>query len=121
QPVAAVPASDEAPRRVDGLGDPAVRPFIPSEPAPDVAEQTASASALLTIHELDFNVRRELPKLNMSMLVYAKDPGRRFALVNGKRYVPGGEAIDGKVLVVDVLPDGLVCEINGQRFLLPRQ
>lgn len=115
------PVEGEVPRRVDGLGDPTVRPFSPSEAIADSVQPESVTPSLPTIHELEFNVRRELPKLNMSMLVYAKDPERRFALVNGKRYVPGGEAIDGKVLVVDVLPDGLVCEINGQRFLLPRQ
>lgn len=122
-PVAVAPAvPDAAARQVDGLSDPSVRPFVAAAPV-EAAVVTAEPSepALPSVHDLDFAVRRDLPKLNMSMLVYAKDPQRRFALVNGKRYVPGGEAIDGKVLVIDILPDGLVCEINGHRFLLPRQ
>lgn len=116
--------ADMLPMRAEGLVDPTVRASLPAgavSAGASIPPPEPENPALPTIHELGYGIRRELPKMNMSMLVYAKDPQRRFALVNGKRYVPGGEAIEGKVLVVDVLPEGLVCEINGQRFLLPRQ
>lgn len=88
---------------------------------PPSDEAAPPKPAVPTIYELDYSMRRELPSMQLSMHVYNADPQRAFALVNGKRYQAGGEAIDGKVLLVEVLPDGLLCEFNGQRFLLPRK
>lgn len=88
---------------------------------PPSDEPAAPKPAVPTIYELDYAMRRELPNMQLSMHVYNADPQRAFALVNGKRYQAGGEAIDGKVLLVEVLPDGLLCEFNGQRFLFPRK
>lgn len=112
-----------AAQRVDGLAASAPQSMVGSATpvAPGAELEVPPPPAIPTIHDLDFGVRRDLPKMSLSMLVYAKDPARRFALINGKRYVAGGEAIDGRVIIVDVLPDGLLCEFNGQRFLLPRE
>lgn len=117
EPIAAAPTPPPPPfgQRVSGLESTPSATLLPPS-----GEPPAPLPALPTIHELDYPVRRELPKMLINMHVWHADPERRFVLVNGKRHVVGGEAIDGKVLVLEIRPDGLVCEFNGQRFLLPR-
>jgi general secretion pathway protein B len=86
----------------------------------------APVESLITIDQLDYSIRRELPALDVSMYVYHADPARRFVIIGGKRY-PRSDAtgaqitkIEEKVDLLEIRGDGAVLEFNGQRFLLPR-
>lgn len=86
----------------------------------------APVESLVTLDQLDYNIRRELPVLDVSMYVYHADPARRFVIIGGKRY-PRSDAsgaritkIEDKVDLLEIRSDGAVLEFNGQRFLLPR-
>jgi len=90
----------------------------PVAAAPEAAP--AAEAVLLKIYELPYSVRRDLPKLDLTMHVYSKDPNKRFLMVNGRRYLAAADAIEGRVNVIEIRPDGALCEFNGTRFLLPR-
>jgi general secretion pathway protein B len=87
----------------------------PPEPVapPDVAEP-----ALPLVYELPYAVRKDMPKLTLSMHVYNDDPMRRFAIINDERRAEGDD-ING-VRVIAIRRDGIELEYAGQRFLLPR-
>lgn len=70
-------------------------------------------------YELAFNLRKDLPPINLAMHVYAKDPAQRFAIINGDRFAEGDTVKDDLVLR-QILPDGLLMEFRGQRFFYPR-
>lgn len=74
--------------------------------------------ALPLVYELPYALRKDLPKLTLSMHVYHADPARRFAIINDERRGEG-EAVGG-VRIVTIRRDGLELEYAGQRFLLPR-
>lgn len=52
------------------------------------------------------------------MHVFGNEPAQRFVILNGERRVAGDD-VDG-VHVVEIRADGVVLELEGQRFLLPR-
>lgn len=100
---------------------PVVPPAPPSTPPAHTPDPTHEAEPSLPRYwELDFSLRRELPALNLSMHVWNPDPARRFVIINGKRYVEGGDAIEGRVQLRAIRRDGVVLEYQGRRFLLPR-
>jgi len=96
-----------------------------SVPSPDLvlqaAKQTAIAAATVPeLYQLDYPTRQALPKLGLTVHVFDPNPARSFVIVNNKRFGEG-EQIDGTVLVAKIHREGVECEFNGQRFMLPRQ
>jgi len=65
-------------------------------------------------------LRARLAALHVDVHGWADDPAQRFVLINLKRRV-AGDALDGGAVLVEVVPDGVVIELAGQRVLLPRQ
>jgi general secretion pathway protein B len=94
-----------------------VAPPAPPAPAP---APTRPVEAIPFIYELDFSVRRDLPKMEMSMHVYSADPESRFVVVNGKRFAEGEQA-ETDVLLREVRREGAVLVFRGTAFVLPRQ
>jgi general secretion pathway protein B len=116
-PVAANPAvSSSVPVAATENAPAFAAPATPAE-AESVADP---ADKLLLVHELPYQLRRDLPKMAFTMHVYAKDPNKRFAMINGRRFYEGGEPIETKVNVIAINADGVVCEFSGTQFLLPR-
>lgn len=97
-------------------------PSVPVSNAPvAMAEPEASAPAeesLPTLAVLDASSRAALPPLKLSMHVYAEEPGKRFAIVDGQRISEG--ALLGPGVVEAIRRDGVVININGRRLLLPK-
>ena len=94
-------------------------------PSPDLvlqaAKQTAAAAAdVPELYQLDYPTRHALPKLGLTLHVFDANPARSFVIVNNKRFAEG-EQIEGTVLVAKIRREGVECEFNGQRFILPRQ
>lgn len=86
-----------------------------SEPPPVRAEH------LPQVFQLPYGLRKELPKLDLSMHVYSPVVEERFIVLNGKRFSVGGPAPGPELQLVDIVDGGAVLEFRGQRFLLPRQ
>ena len=113
---------------VPGKGKPAATP-APVEPPPlpsaFVPAQSADAEpapppeeALPTLAALDAGSRAALPPLKLSMHVYAEDPAKRFAIIDGQRIGEGALLAGG--VVESIRRDGVVININGRRLLLPK-
>jgi len=84
-----------------------------AEPTPDTAEPD-----LPTLATLDSAARAALPPLQLSMHVWNPDASRRFAIIDGQRLGEGGK-LAGAV-VAQIRRDGVVLEIDGRQYLLPR-
>ncbi len=93
-----------------------------AQPTPSPTPVTATAKAapdLPMYYELPFNVRKDLPALNVSMHVYAAVPEQRFVVIDGERKSEGEVVKDGLTLR-EIRSDGIVLDLRGQRFFYPR-
>ncbi|MDZ7621618.1 MAG: general secretion pathway protein GspB [Candidatus Competibacteraceae bacterium] len=97
---------------------PAPAPVSPSpapRPAPARAAPAPKAPLLETLPE---SARRGLPALHLDIHIYSPDAGRRFVVINGRRYREGDSLEEGPVLEA-VIVDGAILRQGGQRFRLP--
>lgn len=62
---------------------------------------------------------RGVPEMRLELHFYSNRPQERFVFVNGRRYREGDTTAEG-VTVVEIVPDGVVMNQGGNRFLLPR-
>jgi general secretion pathway protein B len=102
-----------------------VPPASPSNPPAPAANTTPAApadqdndEALPPIAILDASERASLPPLKLSMHVYAQEPAKRFAIIDGQRVTEGSSI--GASVVEQIRRDGVVLNINGRRILIPR-
>ena len=97
-------------------------PATPSPPAPPMPapppETLAADPELPPVAVLDAATRAALPPLKLTMHVYADDPARRFAIVDGQRVAEGARL--GAAVVAQIRRDGVVIEVDGRRLLLPK-
>jgi len=84
----------------------------PTRPQPS---QTGDAP---WISALPDPVRHSIPKLVITIHVYAPDARRRILYINNRPLQPGDE-IEG-VTVENIVPEGAILNLNGQRFRIPR-
>lgn len=70
--------------------------------------------------QLPYGLRKDMPKLDLSMHVYSPDRGERFIVLNGKRFSVDSPSPGPELNLIDIVDDGAVLEFRGQRFLLPR-
>jgi general secretion pathway protein B len=78
---------------------------------------SAPTSNLPTADEL--TARGGLPELKLELHVYSNKPPERFVFVNGSRYREGDTTREG-AQVEEITRDGVVMNLQGNRFLLPR-
>lgn len=91
----------------------------PLESKPLGATDNASVEAApASIATLSSSERSALPPLKLSMHVWAEEPGKRFAILDGERVIEGS-MLSGAV-VAQIRRDGLVLDIGGRRLWLPR-
>ena len=91
-------------------------PPPPATPAPVVAD--VPVLDLPTLAMLDPSERAALPPLKLSMHVWAENPGTRMAIIDGQRVTEGSTI--GSSVVAEIRHDGVVLDLHGRRFLLPR-
>lgn len=101
---------------------PAPLPLPVPLPPPDFAAPpptAPSAPALPSLAELPATERGALPPLRITMHVYAEVAAQRFAIIDGHRVSEGALLADG-VMVAEIVRDGVVLDLRGRRFWLPR-
>lgn len=86
------------------------------EPRPVSVRPAPSKPPLL--ETLSASARRGIPVLHLDIHVYSPDAGRRFVVINGRRYREGDPLEEGPVLEA-VIADGAILRQGGQRFRLP--
>lgn len=84
-----------------------VEPEAPVEPDP--------YASVPMLWQLPSVIRSKLPKLSMSVHVYAPQEASRFVIVNRKKYREG-DVLDGGVKLVAIVADGIVLEHLGRRY-----
>ena len=114
QPPAPPPASASAVPSVP----PTSSATPPASPLPPLPFAPAADPPLPPLAVLDAATRARLPALKLSMHVYADEPARRFAIIDGQRVAEGARVGDG--VVAAIRRDGVVIEVDGRRVLLPR-
>jgi len=96
-------------------------PVIPAPVSPPPAPRPAPASAAAPkpplLDTLSASARRDLPALHLDIHIYSPDAGRRFVVINGRRYREGDSLEEGPVLEA-VIADGAILRQGGQRFRL---
>lgn len=123
---------------------PVIRPLAEEAVEPDVevatpqtpAATTTSSTARLDAHSsattmlstdvtaapldtLPIAFQQSFPALHMDVHGYAGNPAARFVIINMRRYVAGDTLKEGPRVIV-IIPQGVILEYHGTRFLLPR-
>jgi len=78
------------------------------------------AQSYATFNELRANGTIVLPDLNLDIHVYSEQPEKRFVFVNMNKYREQARLAEGP-LVREITPEGVVLELMGNDFLLPRE
>lgn len=112
---AAVPVETMAPapgpsRTVEQAGPEVTQPSAPAPRPATPRERLPTYQQLPDLHP-------SLGEMSLTMLVYASNPARRFALINGERLRNGETLVNGAVLT-EIRRDSCVIEYAGRRFLL---
>jgi general secretion pathway protein B len=89
---------------------------VTSQPSTPPAASGSSTGNLPTADEF---VGRGVPEMRLELHFYATRPQERFVFVNGHRYREGDTTAEG-ITVVEIVPEGVVMNQGGNRFLLPR-
>lgn len=103
----------------DGAADPAAE--APANPAAEQQprRQSAVEESLPTFNSLRAGGSLQLPDLHLDIHVYSERPAERFVFVNMGKYKEKETLSEGPA-VREIIPEGVVLEHRGQRFLLPR-
>jgi general secretion pathway protein B len=118
------PTSSEAPNVAAPAPAPAPTIESDAEPSPfeskppGATDNAAAEATPASIATLSSSERTALPPLKLSMHVWAEEPGKRFAILDGERVIEGS-MLSGAV-VAQIRRDGLVLDIGGRRLWLPR-
>jgi general secretion pathway protein B len=73
-----------------------------------------------SLQEVRASGKIQLPDLHLDIHVYSAAPRDRFVFINMAKLREGSRLDEGPV-VVEITPDGVVLEHQGQHFLLPRE
>jgi len=76
-----------------------------------------SRSNTVRLNELPSSVRAEIPDINITMQVYSAEPGSRFAIINGKRYMESDQIADA-VILDEILRKGIILKYRQYRILM---
>ena len=117
----AVPAEELPPPPAPAMAPAAVQaqplpePVMEEEP---VVEEEPEAAEIPLVRDMPANWRASFPQLTIEVHVYDEDPARRWIMNSGQRYREGMSLAQGP-RIVEITPDGIVFEHQGQRALLP--
>ena len=108
------PATNSAP--------PQAKPAVVESP---VVQQTTPPPSTSSIVYKSFNEMRvtgsvQLPDLRLDLHVFNSTPSERFVFINMNKYGENATLEEGP-LVTEIVPDGVILEYMGKRFLLPRE
>jgi general secretion pathway protein B len=73
-----------------------------------------------TYNQVRIDGSMQLPNLHLDIHVYNDIPGERFVFINMNKYKEQATLSEGPT-VSEIVPEGVILESSGTRFLLPRQ
>ena len=80
----------------------------------------SSTNVYKTFNQVRFDGSVQLPNLHLDIHVYSDNPGDRFVFINMNKYKEHATLTEGPA-VAEIVPEGVILEFSGTRFLLPRQ
>lgn len=86
-------------------------------PTPQAQPQTADWSDVPALYAMSLAFQQSLPKISIDAHVFSGQQGRSFAIIEGRK-IRSGELLDNGIAVLDIVPDGLIGEYQGERFHL---
>lgn len=119
------PAPESAPPSRQVMEEPVVTESESAAPAPPVLDLRAAAlddaaerrPLPRRFGRLPYDVQTAISPLDLQVHVYDEDPRRCFVMINGATYAVGGEIKPG-LRLEDIVPEGVVMDWKGERFLL---
>ncbi|MEW8625196.1 MAG: general secretion pathway protein GspB [Candidatus Thiodiazotropha sp.] len=109
-------AEQAAEERVEPARQPTVteKPLqAPPPPAPEPPPPRA-----IPLHKMPAGFVSNLPAMNIDIHSYDPRPLKRYVLVNMEKYREGDYLAEGPLLI-EILPEGVVMEHMGERFIYP--
>lgn len=88
-------------------------------PAPKITPRTV-ATVYPSFNEVRVNGSLQLPDLHLDIHVYSEDAIERFVFINMNKYTENATLGEGP-MVTEIVPEGVVLDYLGTRFLLPRE
>lgn len=88
--------------------------------APQPAPTQSVTEGLPTFNDLRASGRLQLPDMHLDIHVYSGQPADRFVFVNMSKYKESATLSEGP-RISEIVPDGVVLDYMGTRFLLPRE
>lgn len=113
EPAPAEAESQEEPEAAAAPPQPATAAPPASRPVPPALTQKAPVRKL---REMPPDYRADFPALTVEVHVF--EPGRRFVMINGRRYREGERLAEGPQ-ILEIVRDGIVMDYRGERVLLP--
>ncbi len=83
---------------------------------PQRKERTQS---YLLVHQLPFATRQQLPELKINVHVFDPEPENRMVVINGVSFVIGDD-VEGVAQVKDITAEGVVIDMAGTVFMIPK-
>ncbi len=117
-PVAAAhpaPKMEELPAPVTQMPPPPPAPVYRPEPISIETEPVLPPRW----QDLPFEERKNLPAPRIDVHVFAREPARRFVLINLRKYQEG-DTVDEGATIESILADGIVLSYQGQRYRVDR-
>ena len=92
----------------------------PTAVAAPAERRAAITEGLPTLNDLTGRGALQLPELHLDIHVYSGEPSERFVFVNMVKYKERGKLAEGPT-ITEIVPEGVVLDYLGTRFLLPRE
>ena len=86
----------------------------------NTAPPNKSADVYKTFNQVRVEGSVQLPDLHLDIHVYNNNPGDRFVFINMEKYKENATLKEGPT-VAEIVPEGVILDASGTRFLLPRQ
>ncbi|SFF40786.1 general secretion pathway protein B [Fontimonas thermophila] len=119
------PAVEQSARPAETSAPPSMpEPTAPTEPPaqiPDTAKPEPPlppSGAPPLLRDMPPAFRAQFPALNLQVHVYDPLAEKRWVMIDGRRYREG-QALDSGPVIVDITPDGVVFELQGERVFWP--
>ena len=75
--------------------------------------------AYLLIHQLPYEIRKQMPELKINVHVFDPEPENRMVVINGVSFHVG-DSIEDVATVKDITAGGVVVEVAGTVFMIPK-
>lgn len=73
----------------------------------------------LLIHQIDFEIRKNIPPIKLNIHIYDPEPENRLVMMNGIKFQVG-DVIDEIVTVEEISQEGVVLSFENIKFLVPK-